>query len=751
MYAGASTAAPSTPSSTSKVIFHEASIIGDTDSPDRLPQSPLDASAASNSGISNRNNGSRKQQGTEATNMAYEIGSGGGGRATSMEDASASLLHNNADKPYSAALATHAAQSRFHSPDQPYSAVLGAHGLGSPQNRFERGSNSNQQASPDRPAGAPSASAMQRGNSASSAHSTRPRKRKWRLPQSGLTLCGRRWLLGAEDMCLPACSAMSFDALLLILAVVSWRFVVTTDFPPEDQCSLTDRSQLQNWCILHSFGYLFLLLADVATMFSSLRSNMFKRNTQIVWLIYLRLTGTLAVIIITLIANVQYFGHLHSACVPSWEHAGTITLHRLLSVLFVTSLCSFLVFGGYFLCAYGFGPMCGKGTSQSWGKHIRHWLLCYTPTPNEDGRNVLESISELFTSFFAADRAWALKEGLATPEDGVHIVPSDILVGLALVEASQQRRQALGYEFHKAAPRNRWEPEAFRPTQLVRGSTEQQEFQVSYGATAVAKGNGAANRQGENPLAPPSLAHSSSTSSTSSTGSPDVVGAAERSLWETARGKMLAEQVLDHERPEAGLAQAARLGIQPSLDYRDWQKIADAKHFSKFSEGSYGWPLYTFDNPSCLLTCAACRCCTRAKWRASEMVGSGFGCRCVDRRCCHWSLSSFLLTTGVADEDVLYAHLNSSPIYYLTVGESLATGTAHCAQRTATTTATAPQRMRPGLVEGALTNLLLSPCAPAFPPSSSFPLCCLFSGCRWIIIRRRWSSAVAALSPCPTR
>ncbi len=36
-------------------------------------------------------------------------------------------------------------------------------------------------------------------------------------------------------------------------------------------------------------------------------------------------------------------------------------------------------------------------------------------------------------------------------------------------------------------------------------------------------------------------------------------------------------------------------------------------------------------------------------------------------RCCHWSLSSFLLTTGVSHSDVLYAHLDSSPIYYLTV------------------------------------------------------------------------------------
>ena len=42
--------------------------------------------------------------------------------------------------------------------------------------------------------------------------------------------------------------------------------------------------------------------------------------------------------------------------------------------------------------------MCGKGTSESWGKHIRRWLLCYTPTPAADGRNVLESISEIFAA-----------------------------------------------------------------------------------------------------------------------------------------------------------------------------------------------------------------------------------------------------------------------------------------------------------------------------------------------------------------
>ena len=616
----------------------------------------------------------------------YELGSGArsGGRGTSsMEDASVALL-----------------QDQTQAPDYALAAAVASSASSSSSAAASAGSSSH-------------APAHQR--SVRHLHRTH----KWRLPQSGLTLCGRRWLLGAEDMCLPACSAMSFDLAILVLAAVSWRFVYRTDYPPE--CSRDDQSQLEAWVVLHALGYLLLLLCDLATTLSSLRSNMFQRNTQIVYLIYLRLLATTLVVGVSLVANITYFGHLRGACVPgSEQHAGSITLHRLLSVLFLTSLCSFLVFGSYFLCAYGFGPMCGKGTSESWGKHIRRWLLCYTPTPAADGRNVLESISEIFTQFFRADREWALKEGLIQPQQSVHIVPSDVLVGLALVEAAQQRRQALGHKFLKAAPRNRWQPDAFKPARTARrAAADQHNLQVTYGATATsvnaaaaatptqaptpnqamtrtgdevpatatAASSSAASSSAASATPAPASASSSSSSSSSATPAPSstpaagfrspedpVASAANGGLSEVDAARVAAaaaesESVSGPLGPEELLASQARLGVQPRLDYRDWQKVADAKHFSKFSEASYGWPLYTWNNLSCLLTCRACRCCTRSQFAHEHMIGSGCGVGhvCGRTRCCHWSLSSFLLVTGVADRDVLYAHLDASPIYYLTL------------------------------------------------------------------------------------
>jgi hypothetical protein len=107
----------------------------------------------------------------------------------------------------------------------------------------------------------------------------------------------------------------------------------------------------------------------------------------------LLLSRVRAMCVATLLANIVYFQNIRGSCGPDPALSGNVMLHRLLMVLFLASLCSFLVFGTYFVCSYGFGPCCGKGTVQSWGKHIQRWLLCYTPTTNASGRNVLESIS----------------------------------------------------------------------------------------------------------------------------------------------------------------------------------------------------------------------------------------------------------------------------------------------------------------------------------------------------------------------
>jgi hypothetical protein len=536
-----------------------------------------------------------------------------------------------------------------------------------------------------------------------SGSSRRPRRR---LPQSGLTLCGRRWLAGAEDMCLPACWSTSFDAVLLILASVSWRLMYTSEFP--SSCSAHQRVELEAWVGLFACIYACLLGLDVATMASAVATNMFRPNRAIRYLIYLRLGAMVACTAVTVVANATYFGALRTACSHEedspLDRGSIVSLHRLLIVLFIASLCSFLVFGSWFLCSYGFGPLCGKGTQSSWSKHIRRWLLCYSPAPSADGRNVLEEISEIFTRFFEADRAAAIADAQAARtgvSDGApavaavaaaaaaaaastHVVPSDILVGLALVEASQQRRQAAGHSFLVAAPRNRWEPDAFKPAspspispplgpvidhnnnnlspraQQRARQAQLEQFQVSYGATAVG-GSSLMMMQGGGPTTTTTTTTLQRDLSSISSTSPDPLASSAAAL----------ASLPPAQQPETNLSTAAGLGLQPALDARDWQRIADAQHFSKYAEASYGWPMYTLVHPSCLLRCSVCqRGCKSSKFNHEHMIGSGCGCAWLGgrgTRCCHWSLASFLLTTGVAESDLLYAHLDSSPIYWLTV------------------------------------------------------------------------------------
>jgi hypothetical protein len=40
--------------------------------------------------------------------------------------------------------------------------------------------------------------------------------------------------------------------------------------------------------------------------------------------------------------------------------------------------------------------------------------------------------------------------------DGIHVVPSDIFVGMALIEASQKRRKKAGEAFYQSEGSDRW-------------------------------------------------------------------------------------------------------------------------------------------------------------------------------------------------------------------------------------------------------------------------------------------------------
>lgn len=47
-------------------------------------------------------------------------------------------------------------------------------------------------------------------------HESAQKEHLRKLPQSGFTLCDRKWLLGSEDMCLPSLSSFQFDMVLAV-------------------------------------------------------------------------------------------------------------------------------------------------------------------------------------------------------------------------------------------------------------------------------------------------------------------------------------------------------------------------------------------------------------------------------------------------------------------------------------------------------------------------------------------------------
>ncbi|ELU06110.1 hypothetical protein CAPTEDRAFT_162985 [Capitella teleta] len=107
------------------------------------------------------------------------------------------------------------------------------------------------------------------------------------------------------------------------------------------------------------------------------------------------------------------------------------------------------------------------------------------------------------------------------------------------------------------------------------------------------------------------------------------------------------------EPPEASLPPIpgpggdAALNDPPYPSPMDWMNVPLATHYMKFAMASYGWPLFMYGN----LLCGACklsntcRCCSCIK--QSEHV--------VEDNCCHCNTAAILKTTGIRQEDIIYA------------------------------------------------------------------------------------------------
>jgi len=98
------------------------------------------------------------------------------------------------------------------------------------------------------------------------------------------------------------------------------------------------------------------------------------------------------------------------------------------------------------------------------------------------------------------------------------------------------------------------------------------------------------------------------------------------------------------------MKQASSYGIQPKLSEDDVKRVVKLKYYCKFMVGSYGAPLYLFDN---LLSCGFCKLCCLAGDANGDQGEITYGNRCGFGK---YSTRVFLHKTGIKPEDLLYAN-----------------------------------------------------------------------------------------------
>jgi len=151
----------------------------------------------------------------------------------------------------------------------------------------------------------------------------------------------------------------------------------------------------------------------------------------------------------------------------------------------------------------------------------------------------LEEPSQVFTSI-----AKVFDELFEQPGSS-HIVASDIIVGLALVESAQHKRKEAGEQFRFS-----------RQSNTKNEASDGQDVKTKDEKKEETK--------------------------------------------EAVQGKKKNWGVED--------ATEALRGNQPILSRRDWERLEEAKYFARYAIGAYGWMLYTFLNPCCVTKCSLCRC-----------------------------------------------------------------------------------------------------------------------------------------------
>src|SRR5690349_14620733 len=85
-----------------------------------------------------------------------------------------------------------------------------------------------------------------------------------RIPASSLLICGRPWLLGAEDLCVPAFCSLLFDFLMLSITAAANGLSSTTSLPPT--CSSALQSQLTTALVFNVSIWLVITACDITIL-----------------------------------------------------------------------------------------------------------------------------------------------------------------------------------------------------------------------------------------------------------------------------------------------------------------------------------------------------------------------------------------------------------------------------------------------------------------------------------------------------
>ena len=290
-----------------------------------------------------------------------------------------------------------------------------------------------------------------------------------RLPQSGLRFCGYKWLLGAEDMLIPAACSIPSDLFVLVLSLVCIGLLPRhySDMPPS--CSHTDYIKLQS-TIITLVGVFFLLtVIDIGTMLSAWYSDMFKRNRLVPLFMYIRMLLGALIAAVALVGCIFYFSTTRNACTRPHSHALDISTFG----LYVCSLIITAFVGAYFACSYGMGQCCAPRAKDGWQMAVSKWFRGKQQRPQEgeaDDHDVFSSVATIFSEFFSS----------TLPSSQIHVVPSDIAVALCLVQAEQKKRRRAGEKFYVAAGKRRWDYkyiEKYYNESVARGEAEEKKKQ----------------------------------------------------------------------------------------------------------------------------------------------------------------------------------------------------------------------------------------------------------------------------------